>query len=78
MKAPILKELEQEYEGRAIIEVIDLSERSEAAREYSIRLIPTQIFFDSSGVEVWRHEGFLPKDDIVAKLQELGVEPVDE
>jgi thioredoxin 1 len=78
MMAPILEELEQEYEGRAIIEVIDLNEQSEAAREYAIRLIPTQIFFDSNGTEVWRHEGFLAKDAIKEKLRELGVEPVDQ
>jgi thioredoxin 1 len=37
-------------------------------------VIPTQIFFDSEGIEVWRHEGFLPREDIVAKLREMGVE----
>jgi thioredoxin 1 len=73
--APILKELTDEYKGRAIVEVIDLRERPEAAREYKIKLIPTQVFYDKSGAEVWRHEGFLPKDQIVAKFQELGVKP---
>ena len=75
--APILEELEQEFEGTAIIEVIDLREDSDAATEYGIRLIPTQVFFDSTGVEVWRHEGFLAKDAIVAKLGELGAKPSD-
>lgn len=73
--APILKELTEEYKGQAIVEVIDLRERPEAAQEYKIRVIPTQVFFDKNGAEVWRHEGFLPKDQIVAKFQELGVRP---
>lgn len=73
--APILKELSEEYSGRAIVEVIDLREKPEAAQEYKITLIPTQIFFDSNGNEVWRHEGFLPRDQIVAKFAELGAEP---
>ena len=38
-------------------------------------MIPTQVFYDKNGAEVWRHEGFLPKDQIVAKFQELGVKP---
>jgi thioredoxin 1 len=77
MMEPILKEVTQEYDGRAIIEVIDLRDDAEAARRYGIRVIPTQIFFDTAGNEVWRHEGFLPKDAIVEKLAELGVQPID-
>jgi thioredoxin 1 len=71
--APILKELTDEYNGRAIVEVIDLRERPEAAKEYGIKLIPTQIFFDRNGSEVSRHEGFLAKDAIIAKFREMGV-----
>jgi thioredoxin 1 len=71
--APILKELTDEYKGRAAVEVIDLRERPEAAQEYRIKLIPTQVFFDSNGKESWRHEGFLAKDAIVAKFREMGV-----
>lgn len=77
MMAPILKDLKQEYEGTAIIEVIDLNEEPGAAKAYGVRLIPTQVFFNADGDEVWRHEGFLPKDAIVEKLLELGVGPVD-
>jgi thioredoxin 1 len=77
MMAPILEELKREYEGRAVIEVIDLRDRPDAAGHYGIRVMPTQIFFDSNGDEVWRHEGFLSKQAIVEKLEEMGVGPVD-
>jgi thioredoxin 1 len=73
LMAPILTELTAEYKGRAIVEVIDLRERPEAAQEYGIRVIPTQVFFDRNGSEVWRHEGFLAKDAIIAKFGEMGV-----
>ncbi len=78
MMAPILEELKSEYEGRAVVEVIDLREDSQAGTDYGIRLIPTQIFFDAEGKEVWRHEGFLPKDQITAKFAEMGVRPSDD
>ena len=78
MMAPILEELRVEYEGRAVVEVIDLREDSQAGADYAIRVIPTQIFFDSDGNEVWRHEGFLPKDQIIAKFAEMGVPPLDD
>lgn len=73
--APILEELAREYQGRAVVEVIDLRDKPGAAQEYGIKLIPTQVFFDTDGKEVWRHEGFLAKDQIVAKFTELGVKP---
>ena len=74
MMAPILKELQAEYKGRAIIEIIDIGDHPAQADKYSIQLIPTQVFIDSTGKEVFRHEGFMPKEDIVAKLKEMGVQ----
>jgi thioredoxin 1 len=71
--APILAELQTELKGKATVEVIDLRDDPEAGDRYGIRLIPTQIFFDTKGKETWRHEGFLPKDDITAKLKEAGM-----
>ena len=70
--APILKKLETEYAGRAEIEFIDVKKNRKAGQQYGIRLIPTQIFYDRDGKEVWRHVGFLSREEIVAKLKELG------
>jgi thioredoxin 1 len=70
--APILVELRKEYAGRATIEFIDVWKNPRVAEPYGVRIIPTQIFFGRDGKEVWRHEGFLPKAEIVAKLKELG------
>jgi thioredoxin 1 len=77
MMAPILEELTEEYSGRAIIEVIDIGDKPEAVKQYGMRVMPTQVFFDAQGNEVWRHEGFLPKETIIEKLKEMGVEPPD-
>lgn len=71
--APILAELKTEYAGRAIIEFIDVWKDPDAGKKHGVRLIPTQIFYDHKGKEVWRHEGFLPKAEIVAKMKDLGV-----
>ena len=70
---PILDELMVEYEGRAIVKVIDLRYERRAAKEYGIRLIPTQIFYDAEGNEVYRHEGFMDKQSIKMKFAEMGV-----
>ena len=73
MMAPILDELRNEYRGRFDVVFIDVWETPTAGKDYGIRVIPTQIFFDSGGKELYRHEGFLSKEDIMAKWEELGV-----
>jgi thioredoxin 1 len=73
--APVLAELKKDYAGRFDVEFVDVGLKGNLplAQEYGIRLIPTQIFFGKDGKELWRHEGFLGKDDILAKWEELGV-----
>lgn len=71
--APILEQLKKEYAGRVTVEFIDVWKDPKAGDPYKIRVIPTQVFFDADGKEVWRHEGFLPKVDFIAKFKELGV-----
>ena len=39
-----------------------------------ISSIPTQIFFDREGKEVYRHAGFMGEEAIVAQLKNMGVE----
>lgn len=72
MMAPILKELEREYAGVADIVFIDVWKNPAEGRKYGIQAIPTQIFFDSDGNEVYRHVGFLDKKPIVEILTRLG------
>jgi thioredoxin 1 len=74
MMAPILEELEEQYAGSLEVVFIDVWENRDAAAEYGIESIPTQIFFDASGNELFRHMGFISKEDILAKWEELGVE----
>ena len=73
MMAPIMEELEKEYEDKAAIVFIDVWENPGAGDKYGIQLIPTQIFYNAQGKEMSRHEGFMKKADIVAELQKLGV-----
>lgn len=74
MMAPILEELREEYKGRLEVTFIDVWKNPGAGRSYGIRVIPTQIFIDASGRELFRHEGFYSKEDILSKWRELGVE----
>lgn len=73
MMAPILEELKKEYAGRLEVEFIDVWKNPEAGRRYGIQMIPTQIFYDADGKELFRHVGFISKEDILAKWKELGI-----
>ena len=70
---PILKDVRNEYSGKAEVLVIDVYKYQTLAKEHKITLIPTLIFFDSKGKETFRHMGVLDKEKIVAKLKEIGM-----
>lgn len=73
MMAPVLVDLKQEYAGKMKVEFIDVWQNENAGKEYRVEMIPTQIFYDANGKELFRHTGFFGKKDILAKWQELGV-----
>jgi thioredoxin 1 len=70
---PILKEVNAEYSEKAKVLVIDVYKFQDLARQYKVQLIPTLVFFNSKGQEVFRHLGVLDKEKIVAKLKEIGM-----
>ena len=74
MMAPILEKLEKVYRGKAAIVFVDVWKNPGGAEPFKIRVIPTQIFYDKKGKEVYRHEGFMSEKDIVAVLTKLGVD----
>jgi len=73
MMAPIIEELTLEYQGRAAVLFIDVWENPDAGQQFNLRTIPTQIFYDAQGKEIFRHEGFMDKASIVARLRQQGV-----
>lgn len=74
MMEPILEELRQEYKGRLDVQFHDVMQDPTIGRQYGVQIIPTQIFFDEKGRERYRHEGFLAKQEILAKWRELGLD----
>ncbi len=72
--APILEELKKEYAGRMQVQFIDVWQNPDAGKAYGVEMIPTQIFYDADGKELFRHVGFFGKEDILAKWKELGVD----
>jgi len=72
--APIRAELRQEYAGRLAVDFYDVWVDGEAGRHFGIWAIPTLIFYDASGRELGRREGFISKEDILATLRSYGID----
>ena len=68
--APVVEELAEEYEGKAVICKCNVDECDDAPMTYNIRSIPTLLFF-KNGELVDRHVGMASKADIAAKIESL-------
>jgi len=73
---PILEKLHVEYAHAFELEKVDVSqaENQQRSRENQIQYIPTQIFYDENGKQIFRHTGFFSKQQILDKWKELGYE----
>jgi thioredoxin 1 len=76
MMTPVLKELSEQCPGQFTVAFHDVWKDASVGEKYGVSVIPTQIFFDKDGVELFRHEGFFAKDQILAKWKELGIAAV--
>ncbi len=61
--APVLKELNQELQGKAIVKFVDVWKYQSFAEGYPISLIPTQVLFDAEG------KPYTPKDADAMELK---------
>ncbi len=67
---PVMREIAQEYKGTIQVVFYDVWKTPKYAKNYGIQLIPTQVFIDKKGEEIFRHVGFYPKEDIIKLLKE--------
>ena len=73
MMSPILTKMEKRYDGKAAIIFIDVWKHRDQAKRFGVRAIPTQIFFDKEGKEMYRHVGFMGEAAIVEQLKKMGI-----
>lgn len=69
----VLDELAQAAGEKLVVQYIDVNEQKDLTKQHAIRMIPTQIFLDAQGKELFRYEGFISKEDILKKWAELGI-----
>lgn len=59
------------YPGQFEVRQIYIDEEERTFRRYRVDVVPTQVFLDTTGKEVFRHEGMFPKEKLIEKLREL-------
>lgn len=69
MLGPVIEELADDYEGRAVIAKLNVDENSAITVQYGIRSIPSLLIF-KNGQIVDQMVGSMPKNTIAKKLDE--------
>ena len=70
---PILQKVRKDHTGKLEVLIIDIQKNEKLASEYQIQVMPTVIFFDPQGKEVFRHQGFMSEEQIKVQLAKMGV-----
>ena len=70
MVGPILSELSDEFEGRAVVAQLDVDSNPNVTMKYGIRNIPTVLYF-KNGEVVDKQVGAVPKGHFQSKLEDL-------
>ena len=74
MQAPIIEKIEKKYRDsdQVAIVFINITTHVGQVAKYQIEELPTQIFYDKDGKEVYRHKGFMFESSIVSRLTKMG------
>ena len=73
LMVPVMEAVEHKYGNQLKVIFHDVIKQPEYGRQYGIRLIPTQVFLDRNGTELFRHEGFFAEDSIDSFLEKQGL-----
>ena len=69
----VTENIVKKYGDELAFQYIDIYENKDVADDYKIQLIPTQIFYNPKGVEIFRHVGYFPEEKIDSLLQANGL-----
>ena len=67
MFSPVIEQLHNEFEGKAVVAKVDVDNNQQVSLEYGIRSIPTLLIF-KNGEVVDKIVGLSPKEVIAEKL----------
>ena len=71
---PVLVGLSDMQDKNFTIAMVSLDQNPAAQQLYRIEAIPTQIFYDGQGNELYRNVGFLSREEILSRWLQLGID----
>lgn len=71
----VMDEIQRQYgdQVRIVFHDVWTPQGEPYARQYGIRVIPTQVFLDDKGQEYYRHEGYFPMEGVAEILARKGL-----
>lgn len=70
---PVLQKIRRDYAGKLEVLIIDVRNHRKLASEYQVQVIPTVIFFDARGKEMFRRQGFMSEEKVKEAIAKMGV-----
>jgi thioredoxin 1 len=67
----VILAVKEQYPGQFQVRKLYMDEDEAWFRRYKIAIVPSQVFLNPAGQEVYRHEGGFKKEDLIQKLREL-------
>ena len=69
---PVLEQLNEEWQGKAIVKFIDYWKYPALADQFDFSIIPTQFFYDEDGKLYTTHQGQITKEEVIEIFEEMG------
>ncbi len=75
MMEPVIEKVKDQYKEKLKIIVYDVmtGQGKFAADTFGVKVIPTQVFLDNKGREYYRHQGYLPFEEVEKILNRNGI-----
>jgi thioredoxin 1 len=67
----IIQAVKNRYPGQFVVRKLYIDEDTPLFLRFRVAIVPTQVFLDRQGKEVFRHEGVFPQPQVIQKLREL-------
>jgi thioredoxin-related protein len=69
----VLGEIQQKYAGQISVMYYNNNTDQPMFDKYGVSLVPTIIIMNSSGREIYRHEGMMAKDQLISTLKSMNL-----
>ena len=67
----VIQAVKKKYPGQFLVRKLYIDEDESWFRRYKVVIVPTQVFLDAAGKEVYRHEGVFKTEALIRKLRDL-------